>query len=125
MTEQPKRGWLGILLENYSFFLSALYLFATAIGLIYSGVLYGNFGINIFDYSEISDFLLVAFKNPAVFLPTGIATIVSLVVVGVNESSYRRYQRRRPDNELSETPSELEQADYSVSRQRRRAIIIS
>ena len=56
------------MLNHATLVLTLLYLYAAAIGMIYSGVLYGRFGINIFDYSEIGDFLLAAFKNPIVFL---------------------------------------------------------
>src|SRR5215207_9949106 len=55
-------------LDNPTLVLSLLYLYASAIGMGYSAVLYGRFGINIIDYSEISDFLLAAFKNPTFFL---------------------------------------------------------
>jgi hypothetical protein len=57
--------------NNPTLVLTLLYLYVTAIGLIYSWVLYRRFGINIFDYSEISDFLLAAFKNPLVFVYVG------------------------------------------------------
>jgi hypothetical protein len=52
------RNWWGNiakhLLKHATLVLTLLYLYAAAIGMIYSGVLYGRFGINIFDYSEIS-----------------------------------------------------------------------
>jgi len=67
-------GWdkiKGYLLDNPTLALTLLYLYVTAVGMLYAAVLYGRFGINIFDYSEIPDFLLAAFKNPIVLLLTG------------------------------------------------------
>lgn len=62
----------GYLLDNPTLALTLLYLYVTAIGMFYSAVLYGSFGINIFDYSEIPDFLLAAFKAPAAFVFAGL-----------------------------------------------------
>jgi hypothetical protein len=53
----------GFFRKNPTLVLSLLYIYATAIGIVYSLGLYGSFRINIFDYSEIPDFLLAAFKN--------------------------------------------------------------
>src|SRR5829696_7361484 len=67
-------GWdkiKGYLLDNPTLALTLLYLYVTAVGMLYAAVLYGRFGINIFDYSEIPDFLLAAFKNPILLLGTG------------------------------------------------------
>ena len=68
-------------LANPTFVLSLTYLYVTAIGMLYSGVLYGNFGINILDYAEIADFLLAGFKNPFGLIMAGIQ-VALLVVFG-------------------------------------------
>jgi hypothetical protein len=68
-------GWdkiKGYLLDNPTLALTLLYLYVTAVGMLYSAVLYGRFGINIFDYSEIADFLLAAFKSPIALVAAGI-----------------------------------------------------
>jgi hypothetical protein len=45
-----------------------LYLQATEFGIAYSWGLYRRFGINVFDYAELNDFLLAAFKGLSVFV---------------------------------------------------------
>jgi hypothetical protein len=40
------------------------YLAATAIGMLSSWTFYSRFGINIFHYAQLSDFILVALRNP-------------------------------------------------------------
>jgi hypothetical protein len=70
-SERKATSWSevkGILLNNPALSLSLLYVYVTVIGMLYSAVLYGGFGINIFDYSEIADFLLSALKNPVALL---------------------------------------------------------
>lgn len=47
---------------------SLLYLLVTCMGMVYSFVLYKSFGINIFDFAEINDLLLAAFKDLAAFI---------------------------------------------------------
>ena len=61
----------SFLLKNPTFALTLSYVYITAVGLVYSAVLYGSFGINILDYSEIADFLLAAFKNPITLFYSG------------------------------------------------------
>ena len=72
----------GYLLDNPTLALSLLYLYVTAVGMLYSMVLYLHFEINVFEYSEITDFLLAAFKNPralviAAFTGAGVVIWVS------------------------------------------------
>ena len=52
--------------ENPTLVLTLMYVDLTGIGILYSWLLYRQFGINVFDFAEIGDFLLVAFKAPAV-----------------------------------------------------------
>lgn len=50
------RGYLKeFFLANSTVVLSVLYLYVTAVGMLHSATLYTNFGIAIFDFSEISE----------------------------------------------------------------------
>jgi hypothetical protein len=40
------------------------YLAATAVGMLSSWTFYGRLGVNIFHYAQLSDFILVALRNP-------------------------------------------------------------
>ena len=67
--EDTRRGQVKDFLgKNPTFVLTLLYLYATAIGMYYSAALYSKFGINIFDFAEMADFLLATFKNPIALL---------------------------------------------------------
>lgn len=55
----PVRRWIvQVVHDNPTFVSSLLYLYVTGAGILYSFILYRQFRINIFDYSEIGDFLL-------------------------------------------------------------------
>jgi len=65
--------------DNPAFALTLMYLYVTGVGIIYSAGLYGSFRINIFDYSDIGDFLLAAFKNPSALLLSGLQLAAGLL----------------------------------------------
>jgi hypothetical protein len=64
--------------DNPTLVLTLMYVDLTGIGILYSFVFYGQFEINIFDFAEIGDFLLAAFKAPAV---TFFVLLVQVLVV--------------------------------------------
>ena len=70
-SDQKDNSW-GYLKEfflaNSTVVLSVLYVYVTAVGMLHSATLYRHFGITIFDFSEIGDFLLFAFKEPLALL---------------------------------------------------------
>ena len=50
--------------EHPGLVLSGGYLSATAIGMLSSVTYYGRFGVNIFHYAQLSDFIVAAVRNP-------------------------------------------------------------
>lgn len=68
MAEERTGGPVGRLLrEHPALIVSAVYVFATAIGMFYSWSFMRQFGVNVFLYAEIGDFLLVSFKDPIIW----------------------------------------------------------
>ncbi|MEA5405062.1 hypothetical protein VB776_19160 [Arcicella sp. DC2W] len=56
---------IGTVFENdKTLFFTVSYLILTAIGMVFSVAYFLAFGINVLDYSQISDFILIAFKDP-------------------------------------------------------------
>jgi hypothetical protein len=95
IVEKPKKDnrqeyLKELFLANPTAILSLMYLYVTAIGMLYSFLLYRNFEISIFDYSEIGDFLLAAFKNPIAFLSGGFLAAIGVVWWLRRESVLRR-----------------------------------
>jgi hypothetical protein len=83
-------------LGHHTFVVSLLYLYVTAYGMLYSWSLYRTFGINIFDYSEVGDFLLIAFKYPGVLLLTGLQIIFALFSLPFGEIAERMGSPKNP-----------------------------
>jgi hypothetical protein len=93
VTDQKVTRWgpvMGFFRDHPTLVLSLLYLYATAMGIVYSFRLYRSFGINIFDYSEIADFLLAAFKNEWVL--ANLVGQASVVIAAL--SVWRFYEAR-------------------------------
>jgi hypothetical protein len=97
---------LQYFLDNPTLVVTLFYLYFTAIGMLYSAVLYRNFGINIFDFSEIADFLLAAFKNPIALLAPGVQLVayyitryLDYLAPGSRGWMRRRVERRRFERE--------------------------
>lgn len=74
--KQSEKKWsLQILgfLKDYWILISAGYFYITLTGMIYSALLFHNFGINFFDYAEIDDLFFSALRNTS--------TIILFVVI--------------------------------------------
>ena len=82
----------GFFREHPALLVSAFYIAASIIGMFYSWAYLRRFGINVFNYAQISDFLLVSLKEP---LTWALVAIAAAVIVLDNASS-RRVERRRP-----------------------------
>jgi hypothetical protein len=67
-------------IANPTLFLTLLYALTTGVGILSSWTLYREFGINIFDYAEIGDFVLAAFKSPNALF-NFMSTVISLLIV--------------------------------------------
>ena len=74
-SEHPEDELPGrFLREHPAFLISGLYFFATAIGMFFAWSYLRHFGINVFLYAEISDFLLASFKDPVIWIVVFVMT---------------------------------------------------
>ncbi len=88
---EPKLQWLrSVLREHPALVVSALYVAASVIGMFHAWAYLRRFGINVFNYAQISDFLLASLKEPFTW---GLVVIAVLMVQSDNAMS-RRAQRR-------------------------------
>lgn len=93
MSQPERESWFHrTLTEQPTFLVSVLYVFASVIGLFYSWCFLRPFGINMLQYAEISDFLLASIKEPL----TWVLTLLSLVVIQLDNVMSRRVQAREP-----------------------------
>lgn len=81
-----------VLKEHPALLVSALYVASSVIGMFYSWAYLRRFGINVFNYAQISDFLLASLKEPFTW---GLVTL-GLLLVSIDNSMSRRVQRKSP-----------------------------
>ncbi len=82
---QMRPTWTKRLLsEHPAFLFSGLYVVASIIGMVFSWDFLRRFGINVFLYAEISDFLLASLKEPFTW---GLVMIALLLMAGDNTLS--------------------------------------
>ncbi len=79
-----------ILRDHPALVVSALYVAASIVGMFYSWAFLREFGINVFNYAQISDFLLVSLKEPF----TWVLVLLALLLVSADNASSRRIERR-------------------------------
>ena len=89
--------WLHpIFREHPALLVSAFYVAASVVGMFYAWAFLSRFGINVFNYSQISDFLLASLKEPftwaLVFLAAGFVLL--------DNASSRRLERKGPSKWL-------------------------
>jgi hypothetical protein len=68
--------------ENWTWLAPAAYVYVTIVGMVQSWFHFRRFGINVFEHSELNDFLLAAFREPvALLLVVGMAMYGALGVL--------------------------------------------
>jgi hypothetical protein len=93
MSEPTQHSWSRrALAEHPALLVSALYFVASLIGLVYSWAFLRGFGINVFQYADISDFLLASLKEPF----TWILAIFAVALAVFDNFMSLRTQRRGP-----------------------------
>ncbi len=79
-----------LLWEHPALLASALYIIASAIGMGFSWVFLGRFGIDVFQYVQVGDFLLASLKEPMIWVLVG----ASLLLVVLDRRGSRRWGRK-------------------------------
>jgi hypothetical protein len=83
--------WLGrVLKEHPALLISLVYVAASAIGMIYSWDYLRRFGINVFHFAQIGDFLLGSLKEPFTWL----VVVAASAVVSLDSWLSRRCEAR-------------------------------
>ena len=94
MSDEPNVSAPGDFLRNHpALIVSGLYVFATAIGMFFLWSYMRHFGVNVFLYAEVSDFLLASFKDPMIW---GVAFVMVVAWYFDVRASLRWGSRERP-----------------------------
>ena len=88
-------SWLWRLLKRHpALLISALYVIASTIGMLFSWDFLRRFDINVFNYAQIGDFLLASLKEPMTWALVAVAG----VLVAADNALSRMWQRRERRN---------------------------
>jgi hypothetical protein len=89
--DSKRQEWLNpILREHPALLVSAFYVAASAIGMFYSWAYLSHFDINVFNYAQLSDFLLASLKEPS----TWALVFLAAALVLIDNASSRRLEKR-------------------------------
>ena len=91
MTEKNETPWLMAVLQQHpALLISALYVVASTIGMLFSWDYLRRFGINVFDYAQIGDFLLASLKEPMTWALVAVAGALVFV-----DNAFSRFWQRK------------------------------
>jgi hypothetical protein len=76
--------------EHPALILSGLYVLASFVGMFWSWAFLRHFGINVFSYAQISDFLLASLKEPF----TWALVVLAFLMVQADNANSRRVGRQ-------------------------------
>ena len=62
------RGWLRTVKDHWPWVTPLIYVYVSIVGMVDAWKHFGVFGINVFEFAEINDFILAAFREPKTFL---------------------------------------------------------
>lgn len=95
MAETDNARAAALFREHPALLVSAFYVAASAIGMFYSWAYLRNFGVNVFNYAQISDFLLASLKEPFTW-----ALVVLAVLMVLSDNAYSRRVEARGKTRL-------------------------
>ena len=90
MTDEPNSRLAAVFRDHPALLVSAFYVAASVIGMFHAWAYLRQFSINVFNYAQISDFLLASLKEPL----TWALVILAVVLVLIDNASSRRVERK-------------------------------
>ncbi|MEO9852312.1 MAG: hypothetical protein ABJH72_01135 [Reichenbachiella sp.] len=80
MKEEDSKNSFEIIAQQTQSVITIAYVFGVAVGMIFNFHKFSEFGINIFDYVDVFDFLIVPFADPKILLFTLVSLLVSYLL---------------------------------------------
>jgi hypothetical protein len=100
-SELTLKALVGVGTEHLGMMLTLGYLAVTVVGMVSSWALYARFGVNVFHFAQIGDFLLAATAWPVASLSVVLALVAVAILFRVDRwgDRYRWYRRLYFDSE--------------------------
>ncbi len=90
----------GFIKDTYEVFMKEIqsiitisYFVAVGIGMLFNYQKYSEFGINIFDYADVFDFLIAPFSDFYIFLFSVVSILFSLLIIKIDIFISKKYPR--------------------------------
>ena len=90
MSEYPDSRLSAILREHPALLVSAVYVAASVVGMFWSWAFLQQFDVNVFNYAQVTDFLIASLKEPF----TWVLVVLAVVMVQADNAYSRRVERR-------------------------------
>ena len=90
MSDDPQVRLHALFREHPALIVSGFYVLASFVGMFWSWAYLRNFGINVFHYAQISDFLLASLKEPF----TWVLVVLAYLMVQADNAYSRRVGQR-------------------------------
>lgn len=100
-TESRQQSGISLVLQqNPGLGITLIYLTISLIGLMFSWSLFSEFNINIFNFTEVSDFLLAALREPMTFILAGSAMLVTWLIDWLTMHEIRYWNIKSPKSKF-------------------------
>jgi signal transduction histidine kinase len=90
MSDDLNERFYAIFREHPALLVSALYVLASLVGMFWSWAYLWQFGINVFNYAQVTDFLIASLKEPF----TWVLVVMAILMVQADNAYSRRVERR-------------------------------
>ncbi len=89
-------GLLSLLREHSGLALTIAYILLSTVGVCFKFALFSQFGINLFDFSDVNDFLIAGLRHPETFLFTILSLVLLRFAIALDVATQRRFPRYQP-----------------------------
>lgn len=91
MKQREIRKTYGFILKDLQSFITISYLIIVGIGMLFNFKKYAAFGINIFDYSDVFDFLIAPFSDFKILLFSALTILLVYAIFKLDTIWRRKY----------------------------------
>ena len=96
-TDAGQQFGIALLLhQNPGLVITLAYLAISFLGLLFSWSLFGEFDVNVFNFTEVSDFLLAALREPMTFVMAGSALLVTWILGWLGRLEVKHWTTKNP-----------------------------
>lgn len=82
-----------LIIKELQTLLTILYLLMIGIGMLFNYKKYSRFGINIFEYADVFDFLIAPFQDRRILLVSALSLVIPLLLLWWDGMLKRRYPK--------------------------------